>query len=140
MSPMRFGGFSRMLDGVAAQGKNVDMMESCQEEQIADVLASALKKLPPSLAKGVNIEHTPYTDSLGDEALRVWVLFPDKTPLKRRLYPAVKPFKTAIFEGLQQAGINLFPYIRYRTKSERREERKKQRTHWNALSATARSS
>jgi hypothetical protein len=88
-----------------------------QEEVIARVLDLKSLKLPPR-PKVVAIRHRPYIDSVGDQAVRVWVILEEGTPSDGPLWTELEPIERAIRDNLRKAGVEWFPYIHYATRSE----------------------
>src|SRR5687768_17380293 len=86
-----------------------------------EVLDPASLSLPRS-PRVLEIRHEPYTDWAGDEALRVWVLLHDDTTDAQRRWAKLAPIDRALRDALLSAGVTLFPYITFRTKSEFRSE------------------
>ena len=67
-----------------------------------------------------------YVDSIGDDALRVWVVLDDETLPRDRTWKRLKPIEDAIRNSLLQIGEQRFPYIDYPTQAELRRERRAQ--------------
>jgi hypothetical protein len=76
----------------------------------------------PSRPEVVGIEVEDYVDSAGEEALRVYVIIRDGTRDEELSGESGLQMKRAIRERLQQRGVPLFPYVQYRTESQRRDE------------------
>jgi hypothetical protein len=76
----------------------------------------------PSSPKVVRIEVEDYVDSGGDDALRVYVIIRDGTRDEELTGESGLQMKRAIRERLQQHDVPLFPYVMYRTESQRRDE------------------
>ena len=76
----------------------------------------------PDRPKILDIMSTLHIDSTGDDPLRVWVILDDDTKEDERPRAATKSIERAIREALTAEDIALFPYVRYRTKSEYDEE------------------
>ena len=80
----------------------------------------------PSRPKVRRIIWQEYVDSIGDEALRVWVVLDDLTPARDRTWKRLKPIEEAVDEALLRIGEQRFPYIDYPTGAELRRERRAQ--------------
>jgi hypothetical protein len=88
-----------------------------QEEVIAKVLdPKALKRLSKSPVADVRWYH--YVDSLGEDALQVWVILNESLTDADMRYATVEPVERAIHDGLLAAGVRLFPYIRFAKQSD----------------------
>ena len=88
------------------------------EQQAIDKIL-APRSLPlPEKPKVVEILHEPYIDHLGDDALWIRVVFAEGTTGEHRNPGALREINFAIADALLEAGIDLFPYVRYATKSE----------------------
>jgi hypothetical protein len=59
-----------------------------------------------------------YVDSVGEEELRVWVLFPDDTPDDLLRWDRLQPVDVEIVRRLNEAGESRFPYVRFATERE----------------------
>jgi hypothetical protein len=88
---------------------------------VTELLHPASLSLPRS-PRVVEIRHEPYTDWAGDEAMRVWVVLSDDTTDAQRRWARLAPIDGAIRDALLAAGVTLFPYITFRTRSEFRSE------------------
>ncbi|MCK4660416.1 MAG: hypothetical protein KAV82_12910 [Phycisphaerae bacterium] len=55
----------------------------------------------------------PYEDSVGEEALRIWVSFDDATTDKQIETAPIQAIKQAIMNSLTEHGIRLFPYFSF---------------------------
>ncbi len=71
----------------------------------------------PDRPKVDEIRWERYVDSLGDDALRVWIILDDATRAEE-LHGARAPIRQAVRGALQGAGIDLFPYLRLVTHAE----------------------
>lgn len=71
----------------------------------------------PAKPKVDEIRWERYVDSLGEDALQVWVILDDATRLED-LKGARTPIQRAVHDALLQAGIDLFPYLRLVTHAE----------------------
>jgi len=69
--------------------------------------------------RGVRI--SPYTDSDGEEAVRVVVTLAENTPTEERRYPRLWRVEDAIRTALRKKAITLWPYFWFRTPSELRQ-------------------
>ena len=76
----------------------------------------------PSRPKIVGIEVEDYVDSAGEEALRVYVIIRDGTRDEELTGESGLQVRRAIHGRLREHGITLFPYVSYRTESQRRDE------------------
>ena len=63
-------------------------------------------------------------DSSGEDALEVWVILSDATRDEELTGESVVQIKSAISESLLDNGVDLFPYIRFVTRSEYDEDHK----------------
>jgi isoleucyl-tRNA synthetase len=79
----------------------------------------------PAIPRVVDIKYAPYIDSEGADALRVWVILDNKTKPSQRRWKHLEPIEEVIREALRNVQGNLWPYFKYRTRSEFRAERKK---------------
>jgi hypothetical protein len=71
-----------------------------------------LKRLKlPAYPRVLRLEAEDYTDSSGDDSLRILAVIDDATELKPEIGPAVLDLKRAIRASLQKNGITVFPYI-----------------------------
>jgi hypothetical protein len=74
----------------------------------------------------VRIEPAPFTDSLGEYALRVWVILADGTPDGDRTWAKLQPIFDRIHEVLWSAlplyGAQLWPNVWFRTETEYAEQ------------------
>lgn len=87
------------------------------EQQTIDEILDP-KSLPlPKEPEVVEIRYEPYVDHLGDDALWIRVIFAEGTPIECDP-SALKKINFAIADALLEAGIELFPYIRYATRAE----------------------
>jgi hypothetical protein len=65
----------------------------------------------PSNLPVIGIDAEDYTDSTGDEALRVRVLVDESVDVGKGMGDAVWQVKTAIRDSLRARGVTRFPYI-----------------------------
>jgi hypothetical protein len=87
------------------------MDDATRDEIIASVLdPEAFKRLPGARISDLRWEH--YVDHLGVPSLRVWVLFTESIH-RRPTHDRVAPILSAIHDGLIEARIDLFPYVRF---------------------------
>lgn len=84
---------------------------------ISDTLDVSTLSLP-ARPRVVEIRHQPYVDSLGDDALKVWVVLSEDTPEGDWSAEWINPLDRAIRDALLSSGIELFPYIQYVTAAE----------------------
>jgi hypothetical protein len=84
------------------------------DEKTRDTLKDALNigslSLPPS-PPVIDIKAAEYTDTSGDEALRVWVTIAEDTDENNFSGEAIIKLKSAIQESLIAHGIHVFPYV-----------------------------
>ena len=71
-----------------------------------------------------DIEADYIEDSSGQDALEVWVILSDATRDEELTGESVVQIKSAISESLLDGGIDLFPYIRFVTRSEYEQDQK----------------
>jgi len=68
--------------------------------------------LPLPLSPPVcHIEPEPYVDSLGDDALKIWVVLADSTRDEQITAAATGAIENAIANRLNELGVDLFPYL-----------------------------
>jgi hypothetical protein len=77
----------------------------------------------PSRPRVLEVKAEPYTDANGIDSLLVWVILDNDTPDRDRTWKKLKPIEEAIGDALLQEGIELFPYVWYRTKAEFKKDR-----------------
>lgn len=71
-----------------------------------------LKRLKlPAYPRVLRLEAEDYTDSSGDDSLRILAVIDDATELKPEIGPAVDEMKNRVRESLRQHGIDKFAYI-----------------------------
>ena len=89
--------------------------------------ALSAEKLKRSIAgtapKVVDIRHLAYVDSLGDEALKVFVILSDDTKTTQLAWENLGPIRRAIHEAVRFAKDERYPYVRFLTRQEYRETR-----------------
>jgi hypothetical protein len=94
------------------------MATKAQIDQILDV-----RKLPlPAEPRVVDLKYETYVDSIGDDALRIWVILEDDTPSEQRSWAKVAPIEEAIHEALLKEDVRLWPYVDFRTRIEFEDE------------------
>jgi hypothetical protein len=82
--------------------------------QVKDLLDP--KKLPfPPRPKVIDLKVDPYIDSLGDDALQIWVLLDEDTTEADRSVANLRAIRRAISDALLNADIDWFPYTRIAT-------------------------
>jgi hypothetical protein len=86
------------------------------EQRISRALDLQRLSLPPR-PKVDEIRWEPYVDSLGEDALRVWITLSDDTR-DEDLRGTRSPIQRAIHDALLREGIDLFPYLRFATHAE----------------------
>jgi hypothetical protein len=96
-------------------------MHKDKRELIDAAIAEARRQMPDDLV--LDVEWQPYTDSLGDEALRVIVVVTDKAARAEQLYEQFKPIDQALSVALRARDVDEFPYLRFLTRSDREAER-----------------
>ncbi len=83
-------------------------------------------ELPP-LPKVVDIKTELFVSSTGADALRVWVILDDDTTDEDQSWLKVRPIEDAIQHAIQSAlplyGLEITPFVWFRTKSEFADER-----------------
>ena len=61
---------------------------------------------------------TEQTDSSGDEAYYVWVIYPDRTPKSKLEWESVQPMQDWIWEKIRQAvNSERWPYVQVKLES-----------------------
>jgi hypothetical protein len=65
----------------------------------------------PAKPKIVKLEWEPYEDSLGDEALELFVLFSDSTTDEEIEHAPIHEIEKKIMDRLAAHGVGLFPYF-----------------------------
>lgn len=80
------------------------------DDQIRIALDLDHLNLPPAIPV-VDIDHERYTDSDGEPALRIWVVFADTSEAGDFTGDDVSDLKFNIRESLQSQGVTEFPYI-----------------------------
>jgi hypothetical protein len=73
----------------------------------------------PSRPRVTRLEWAPYEDSLGDEAVEVWVLLDADTRDEEIEGRWVSDVITKILHSLQRREVGLFPYVRFAREGER---------------------
>jgi hypothetical protein len=75
-----------------------------------DVLRSQGFEYPPNCpVLGIEVEE--YTETTGEDALRILVLIDESADIEKVAGQVTGEFKAAIRERLVENGINLFPYV-----------------------------
>lgn len=88
--------------------------------------ALELTKLPvPPAMRIVNIKAEDYTNWEGEPALLITVLMHEYTNFKNIKGSDILALSRVIHDNLLNCGIQLFPYVRYTTRSRRRKVPKK---------------
>jgi len=64
------------------------------------------------------VEVFPYVDTVGKDALEIYVIISESTQLEEITGKAVMQIKRSIRENLQKNGIFLFPFTHFFTRSE----------------------
>lgn len=93
------------------------------EQSDRDVLK--LEHIKPRLPKKpqvIEIRAEPYTDSVGEHELRVWVILREDTADEDREWSKLAPIRVAIFEALKGVERSRYPYIHFRKPSEMQTE------------------
>jgi hypothetical protein len=95
-------------------------MQTMEEQVLERVLDP--KTLPlPERPKVVGLKWEPYTDHLGDDELRIWVVLDEATTEDERRGWMVSPIANTVREALRKAGIRRFAYLRFLKRSEMEE-------------------
>lgn len=66
----------------------------------------------------------PIVDQLGDPALQVWVILDDRTPLSQRSRKRMAQIYRSVHDALGAAGVEGFAFVRSRTVSAFRRQRR----------------
>jgi hypothetical protein len=89
-------------------------------EQVRELLD--FKKLPfPPRPKVIDLKVDPYIDSLGDEALEIWVLLDEDTTEADWSVANLRAIRRPISDALLNAGIDWFPYTHIATMADLQE-------------------
>ena len=90
-------------------------------KKLDEILAEVRNRLPtePEVAE---LYGYPFTDSLGDPAFRVTVVFKNDFGKEGPKWVQLKPFQDLIFEALEEDYPEVFPYVRFVTSRELAEE------------------
>src|SRR4051812_14386045 len=91
------------------------------EARIDEILDFRKLDLPVS-PRVVDLRYEPYVDSLGDDALWIYVILADDTPEEQRRWAKLAPIEEAIHEALLNENVRLWPYMRFRTWTELEDE------------------
>lgn len=86
------------------------------QEQIDAALAAIDR--PPFVKE---IRYALDTDSTGDPAVLIWVILRDDIADSDEILEHVEPVRSTIVQALSDAGIDRWPYLRYRGQSEQAE-------------------
>jgi hypothetical protein len=82
-----------------------------------------LQNLPlPGSPKVISITHEPYLDSLGEEAIQVWITIEDKPQGGLYEWSEVAEIHQTVHDTLKAEEINLYPYVHFLTVSEAAEQ------------------
>ena len=73
----------------------------------------------------IAVRTEPFVDSLGEDALQIWVILGDETPKKQRTWAVVEPIHRKVHDTLLAEGVSLHPYVLFRTESEFAKQRQK---------------
>jgi|SRR5690625_2112796 len=97
--------------------QNIREMTS-RNESIQNLLAPDALNLPER-PKVASIEVKEGIDSIGEEALRVFVVLEESETDEMRRWKNVAPIHRIIHQKLLSHGIRLWPYVRFVKESER---------------------
>ena len=86
-------------------------------EQLDEILALPHLNLPDR-PRVERIEWYPFTDSIGDPALRITVVLDEEFGKQGPQWSQLKPIQQVIDRALRDHGIADFPYIRFVTSKE----------------------
>ncbi len=86
-------------------------------EPLEEILRSVSAGLPPR-PRVAQIHGYPFTDSIGDPALRIVVVLDEEFGREGPEWSQLKPIQQAIDRALRERGITDFPYIRFITTTE----------------------
>jgi len=88
-----------------------------QQQTIENILKPENLDLPP-IPKVDAIEWFPFTDSVGDPAIRITVIIPDDTPPDHRERKLTREIEDRIARAIRDTGIEDSPYIRTLTRAD----------------------
>jgi hypothetical protein len=80
------------------------------DEQVREALDVQELLLPSSLTN-IRLEPEDYTDSEGEEALRILVVLDESTDVEKLTGETIGQLKSTIRESLRAHGVTKFPYI-----------------------------
>ena len=95
-----------------------------RDAELDEILRLEAITLPAS-PRVVGIKHSAYIDSEGRDALLIWVILHNATKASQRRWKQLEPVERAIRDALGKAQVDLWPYFKYRTRSEFNKERTK---------------
>jgi hypothetical protein len=75
----------------------------------------------PAEPRVEEIKSRPFTDSIGDPALRVNVVI-EPFRIGERRWKYLEPIESEIFRALKEAGVDRWPYVRFVTAEELAQE------------------
>ncbi len=84
-----------------------------EQEQIETVLATLER--PPFVTE---LRHALDNDWSGDPAVWIWVILRDDVAESGKILEHTKPIRSTIVQALRNAGIDRWPYLRFRGQSE----------------------
>jgi len=87
------------------------------KEQIDEAIRLDRLRLPRT-PKVVSVRCNLMVDSIGDDAIDVWVLVDDSTPDEGLSWDRVQPIHEEIHRALREAEVELWPYIKFRRQAE----------------------
>jgi len=87
------------------------------QQSLDDILQLDKLDLPPHPVVD-EIHWYAYTDSIGEPAYRITVILADDTPPEHRKRQLTRQIEDKIFDTLQEAGADGFPYIRTLTRAD----------------------
>lgn len=87
------------------------------QQSLDEILKLDKLDLPP-YPKVDEIEWFPFTDSVGDPAVRITVILPDDTPPEQRERKLTREIETRISRTLREAGVEEYPYVRTLTRAD----------------------
>lgn len=101
------------------------MVQRADDAELKRALSPrALRALVPGAGpQVVDVRHFAYVDSLGDDALQVFVILADDTKGAQLRWENLGPIRHAIHEAVRVVQDDRYPYVRFLTRQEYRETR-----------------
>lgn len=90
-----------------AMSETQDIRDALEKASLSDIVA--------------DISHRLDEDSTGAPAVWIWVVVDDHAAANNAFSLEAEKIRNAIREALQSAGIDRWPYVRFRTRSEKAE-------------------